>query len=181
MGRQQVFNKFFRSKASLKVSSSPKCSFVYKRAFFSEHCILQGRLKLSPLFFSFSGRVGKIRVLSFKIGLVTMARAHLEDKYKCKNLKVWFFFVDAYISSCVVQLKKRFDAFFRFIPACDGRKRLNGPQATRIALTWLTAGEALSYFYFYWNCTPNIETKRRLLFGKYRHLDRSKIFSWSTI
>ena len=33
---------------------------------------------------SFSGRVGKIRVLSFKIGLVTMARAHLEDKYKCK-------------------------------------------------------------------------------------------------
>lgn len=29
-----------------------------------------------------SGRVGKIRVLSFKIGLVTMARAHLEDKYK---------------------------------------------------------------------------------------------------
>lgn len=31
-----------------------------------------------------SGRVGKIRVLSFKIGLVTMARAHLEDKYKCE-------------------------------------------------------------------------------------------------
>ena len=30
-----------------------------------------------------SGRVGKIRVLSFKIGLVTMARAHLEDKYRC--------------------------------------------------------------------------------------------------
>lgn len=29
-----------------------------------------------------SGRVGKIRVLSFKIGLVTMARAHLEDKYR---------------------------------------------------------------------------------------------------
>lgn len=29
-----------------------------------------------------SGRVGKIRVLSFKIGLVTMSRAHLEDKYK---------------------------------------------------------------------------------------------------
>lgn len=88
MGRQQVFDQFFRSKASLKVSSSPKCSFVYKRAFFSKHCILQGHLKLSPLFFSFSGRVGKIRVLSFKIGLVTMARAHLEDKYKCKNLKV---------------------------------------------------------------------------------------------
>lgn len=106
MGRQQVFDQFFRSKASLKVSSSPKCSFVYKRAFFSKHCILQGHLKLSPLFFSFSGRVGKIRVLSFKIGLVTMARAHLEDKYKCKNLKVWFFFVDAYIFSCVVQLKK---------------------------------------------------------------------------
>lgn len=31
-----------------------------------------------------SGRVGKIRVLSFKVGLVTMARAHLEDKYKCE-------------------------------------------------------------------------------------------------
>ncbi|XP_015765650.1 PREDICTED: dystrophin-like isoform X3 [Acropora digitifera] len=29
-----------------------------------------------------SGRVGKIRVLSFKVGLVTMARAHLEDKYR---------------------------------------------------------------------------------------------------
>ena len=31
-----------------------------------------------------SGRVGKIRVLSFKVGLVTMARAHLEDKYRCE-------------------------------------------------------------------------------------------------
>ena len=33
-----------------------------------------------------SGRVGKIRVLSFKVGLVTMARAHLEDKYRCELL-----------------------------------------------------------------------------------------------
>lgn len=37
-----------------------------------------------------SGRVGKIRVLSFKIGLVTMSRTHLEDKYKCMSVCLSF-------------------------------------------------------------------------------------------
>lgn len=31
-----------------------------------------------------SGRSGKIRVLSMKIGLLSLSKGHLEEKYKCK-------------------------------------------------------------------------------------------------
>ena len=39
----------------------------------------------------------------------------------------------------------------------------------------------LKAIFIFTEIVPNIETKSRLLFGKYRHLVRSKIFSWSTI
>jgi len=32
-----------------------------------------------------SGRIGKLRVLSFKTAIALMSRAKLEDKWKCKN------------------------------------------------------------------------------------------------
>ena len=32
----------------------------------------------------FSVRSGHIRVLSFKIGIISMCKAQLEDKYRCK-------------------------------------------------------------------------------------------------
>lgn len=54
-----------------------------------------------------SGRVGKIRVLSFKIGLVTMARAHLEDKYKCKLIVLFsclFVIVSWSKKACLLKL-----------------------------------------------------------------------------
>lgn len=31
-----------------------------------------------------SGRSGKIRVLSMKIGLLALSKGHLEEKYKCE-------------------------------------------------------------------------------------------------
>lgn len=32
-----------------------------------------------------SGRTGKIRTLSFKTGIISLCKAHLEDKYRCKS------------------------------------------------------------------------------------------------
>lgn len=32
-----------------------------------------------------SGRTGKIRTLSFKTGIVSLCKAHLEDKYRCES------------------------------------------------------------------------------------------------
>ncbi|CAG5958701.1 unnamed protein product, partial [Menidia menidia] len=32
-----------------------------------------------------SGRSGKIRTLSFKTGIISLCKAHLEDKYRCKS------------------------------------------------------------------------------------------------
>lgn len=34
--------------------------------------------------FFFSARSGKIRVLSFKVGILLLCNGHLDDKYKCK-------------------------------------------------------------------------------------------------
>lgn len=33
-----------------------------------------------------SGRTGKIRSLSFKTGIISLCKAHLEDKYRCKSM-----------------------------------------------------------------------------------------------
>lgn len=35
---------------------------------------------------NFSGRTGKIRVQSLKIGLMSLSKGLLEEKYRCKNL-----------------------------------------------------------------------------------------------
>lgn len=32
-----------------------------------------------------SGRTGKIRTLSFKTGIISLCKAHLEDKYRCES------------------------------------------------------------------------------------------------
>jgi hypothetical protein len=34
--------------------------------------------------FTFRTRSGKIRVLSFKVGVILMCNGHVDDKYKCK-------------------------------------------------------------------------------------------------
>ena len=36
------------------------------------------------LFLFFRARSGKIRVLSFKVGLILLCNGHLDEKYKCK-------------------------------------------------------------------------------------------------
>ncbi|KAL8190371.1 UNVERIFIED_CONTAM: hypothetical protein K2H54_050730 [Gekko kuhli] len=33
---------------------------------------------------TYVGRTGRIRVLSFKTGVISLCKAHLEDKYRCK-------------------------------------------------------------------------------------------------
>ena len=39
----------------------------------------------------YSGRIGKIRVLSFKVGVILLSRAKLVDKWKCKLLYLLLF------------------------------------------------------------------------------------------
>ena len=56
-------------------------------------CLLPSTLKLSPTTSAnsqscslcFSVRGGHIRVLSFKVGVILMCKAHLEDKYRCES------------------------------------------------------------------------------------------------
>ena len=36
------------------------------------------------MFDIYSSRSGHLRVLSFKVGIILMCKAHLEDKYRCK-------------------------------------------------------------------------------------------------
>uniref|UniRef100_A0A8C0WMQ8 EF-hand domain-containing protein n=1 Tax=Castor canadensis TaxID=51338 RepID=A0A8C0WMQ8_CASCN len=48
-----------------------------------------------------TGRTGRIRVLSFKTGIISLCKAHLEDKYRCK--------------SCILTLYSSIDNCFSFL------------------------------------------------------------------
>lgn len=55
-------------------------------------CVLKG---LCGVFF-YRSRTGKIRTLSFKTGIISLCKAHLEDKYRCKSHKVVFVYLFAH-------------------------------------------------------------------------------------
>lgn len=50
-------------------------------------------------FYNFSGRTGKIRVQSLKIGLMSLSKGLLEEKYRCKNVfyKMHFLYIKSHI------------------------------------------------------------------------------------
>ena len=50
-----------------------------------------------------SGRIGKIRELSFKIGLISMSQGPLDEKYRCKKYyNLYIISVKYYVSVCTL-------------------------------------------------------------------------------